>query len=247
MMMFQLSRRAARTLKLQRTAYQPVWAERLRHRRLGAVYDLGLWRVTTTPGELRRLGQRYENDLAAELSAFAQYLPDSPPTVMDIGCGLGAIDLLLSRHYQHQASFVLVDRNEFTSRPYYGFRRVAAAYNSLEDTLTFLRTNGMDTTKVTTVNVACDPFPQKVHADVVLSLLSWGHHYPISTYLDDVTEMLSLGGVLVVDVRKGTDGMALLSERFELELVTEDSRSYRVVGKRGNDPSTIVLRSSTPE
>ena len=233
--MFHLSRRAARTLMLQRTAYQPVWAKRLRNRHFDALYDFGLWRVTTTPGELRRLGQRYENDLAAELSAFVQYLPDSPPTVIDIGCGLGAIDLLLSRHYQHQATFVLVDRDEFTSRPYYGFRRVAAAYNSLEDTLAFLRTNGMDTAKVTTVNVACDPFPQQTQADVVVSLLSWGHHYPISTYLDDVTDVLSMGGVLVVDVRKGTDGMALLSERFELELVTEDSRSYRVVGKRGSE------------
>lgn len=38
----------------------------------------------------------------------------------------------------------------------------------------------------------------------IMSLLSWGHHYPIEVYLDMVKASLIYGGRLVVDIRKVT-------------------------------------------
>jgi SAM-dependent methyltransferase len=197
-----------------------------------------MWARTRTPADSRRLGQRYEADLAVELAAFERYLPDTPPTVMDIGCGLGGIDVLISRHYGHEASFVLIDRDEFAPHPYYGFRQIGAAYNSLDETRSFLRSNGVVAESLTTVNVAVEPFPQDARVDVVLSLLSWGYHYPIEAYLDDVCRVLCPGGMLIVDIRKGTDGVAVLSERFELETVAEDPKSQRVFGRIMEPPTS---------
>jgi hypothetical protein len=37
-----------------------------------------------------------------------------------------------------------------------------------------------------------------------------GIHYPVSTYLGSVARIISNDGVLLVDIRKGTDGLAEL-------------------------------------
>ena len=44
-----------------------------------------------------------------------------------------------------------------------------------------------------------------IPCDVMISLLSWGFHYPVSTYSDLAVRSLRSGGTLILDVRKGTD------------------------------------------
>jgi len=58
----------------------------------------------------------------------------------------------------------------------------------------------VETTKDNLVNIRCG-------IDVVISLISWGFHYPVETCLDRVHEMLNPGGRLILDVRKQTGGV----------------------------------------
>lgn len=44
--------------------------------------------------------------------------------------------------------------------------------------------------------------------DGAMSLLSWGHHYPVSTYLQLVRRSLVMFGSLVLDLRRGKNGWA---------------------------------------
>ena len=62
--------------------------------------------------------------------------------------------------------------------------------------------------------------------DLVLSLISWGFHYPVETYLARVHEILRPGGHLIMDVRKKTDGMDQIRARFETVEVLVDSKKY---------------------
>lgn len=67
-----------------------------------------------------------------------------------------------------------------------------------------------------------DLFPSQTF-DVVVSLLSWGFHYPISTYAPRCS------GVMVVDVRKGTNGEGDLRKYGDLTVVHEAQKYRRVV------------------
>ena len=73
--------------------------------------------------------------------------------------------------------------------------------------------------------------------DVVISIISWGFHYPVSTYLEDVHEALVPGGVAILDIRNGTDGVAALRRRFHVEQIDGPSRgkSHRYLATRLHD------------
>ncbi len=69
--------------------------------------------------------------------------------------------------------------------------------------------------------------PTSVH--LVLSLLSWGFHYPVHIYLDQVYQLPSPDGIVILDVRKGTDGVPKLRQRFSDLLVILDTDKYQPV------------------
>lgn len=66
------------------------------------------------------------------------------------------------------------------------------------------------------------PFPDW-EVNVVVSLLSWGFHYPINTYAPKCR------GVMVVDVRKGTTGESDLTRHGKVTCVHEAEKFRRVV------------------
>ena len=43
--------------------------------------------------------------------------------------------------------------------------------------------------------------------DALISLLSWGHHYPVSVYVDLVKRSLKPGGTVIMDLRHGKGGL----------------------------------------
>ncbi len=71
--------------------------------------------------------------------------------------------------------------------------------------------------------------PVVASLDVVISLLAWGFHFPVSTYLDWVCSCLAAGGRLIMDVRRGTDGMKPLAARFsKLSVISETAKAQRI-------------------
>jgi hypothetical protein len=68
--------------------------------------------------------------------------------------------------------------------------------------------------------------------DLIISLLSWGFHYPAATYLSQVYHLLSDDGVVVLDVRKGTGGVEALREAFVRTDVIRSTAKYDRVAAR---------------
>jgi SAM-dependent methyltransferase len=199
-------------LALQRTSYQHPMNRPFRRLGLGALYDRLL--LATVEGRRRAsLARLYHDDLQREYVQMAPFLPPTVGQVLDVGCGLGGIDLFLHRHYRQGLNLVLLDR-EGRSGSFYGFRAQAAFYNSLDLTRALLCANGVRNDHVSTFEVDRDGFPDQHAYDLVVSLLSWGFHYPVETYLERVLSSLSAGGVLIIDVRKGTDGERRLETAF---------------------------------
>ena len=110
----------------------------------------------------------------------------------------------------------MLDKSSISSQVYYGFRQNAAFYNSLPIAKSVLVQNEICEENIVLVEATNEQYFTrfKVQKDLtMISLISWGFHYPIATYLEKVYSLL-ITGIAFVDVRKGTDGIEKLEERF---------------------------------
>jgi SAM-dependent methyltransferase len=155
-------------------------------------------------GDLARL---YASDVLSDFESLMPYLPQTAAASLDIGCGMAAIDVLLWRHYANPTIHLLDGTGHTDVRIL--FHPVMSPYNSMPVARQLLERNGVPHESV----VEWPPEPQAAvpACDLVISLLSWGFHYPVSTYLPLVERCLRPGGRLILDVRKGQGGLEALS------------------------------------
>ena len=72
-----------------------------------------------------------ENLFKSEIDTFKEFLPKNVKNIMDIGCGLGIINILLNKFYNDKTSFYLLDKNRIDKKIKYGFSSNYESYNDL--------------------------------------------------------------------------------------------------------------------
>ncbi len=179
-------------------------------------------------GKNADIAKCYEGDISRTYESIKAYLPENCSRILDIGCGLGGIDLMVYNHYNGNVELNLLDYSKVDDKIHYGYQNTGSIYNSLELSREFLVMNGVDESKIRIHN-AENEFPIG-RFDVVLSILSCGFHYPVSTYLDKVK--ICLGGVAIFDIRKDTDQIEELKANFnEVKVIAEYKKCYRTMFK----------------
>jgi SAM-dependent methyltransferase len=124
----------------------------------------------------------------------------------------------------------LLDKDKETE-VYFGFNESAAAYNSIRVTSEFLKNNGVKREYFTTIDITNESFPDSVGFDLVLSLHSWGFHYPVEVYLHDVKKSLKRGGVVILDIHHQS-GVETLNRHFSsIEIIDKNKVMDRVVAQ----------------
>jgi len=117
---------------------------------------------------------------------------------------------------------------------YYGIEEKASFYNSLDIAKLLLINNDVREENIYTQEVTQDNkinFKEKF--DLVISLISWGFHYPVSIYIDQVHDLLKPDGVLIIDVRKGSGGKDMLKNKFgNIEVITDRQKHERIVVRK---------------
>lgn len=226
---------ALRFLLFQRTEYlalprRPLLYRALRHLSRRPPLDAAIaLEATWRGGAVRRA---FNRDMANEYAEIRPHLPRRAVAILDIGCGVGGIDVLLHRHYG-TPRLHLVDRTQTSERVYYGFEERGAFYNSLAATRRLLVDNRVPERDLRFHDVGEEcrlSIPEPV--DLVISLISWGFHYPVPVYADQVVALLRPGGRLILDVRKETDGKAQLEARFSrVTTISESRKKERVVAE----------------
>jgi len=149
-----------------------------------------------------------------DLELITPFLPNNKNVdynILDIGCGLGVIDVLLSKHYLN-ANFYLQDKSETIdlSKKYNGFNETYQYYNNVDLLKEFVTNNGIKTFNIID---GTDIYDTTLKFDVIMSLLSCGWHYSLLTYLEFIKEHLVDNGILIIDVRNETEE-GLLYEYF---------------------------------
>jgi len=156
------------------------------------------------------------------------YLPKVCSTIWDIGAGLGGIDVYLSKHYNGPEIY-LTDYNKVDKNVFFGFNQKYCAYNSFDMADSLLKVNGINNYIFDDIN-GVRKLPR--YADLVVSLLSCGFHYPVSEYSDQIVARTLPGSVLILDMRNGHDQQNVLSSYFNTVALLPCRKWVRYIGVR---------------
>ena len=88
-----------------------------------------------------------------EISTMKDFLPSNLENIMDIGCGLGVINIFLNRLFQTRPNFYLLDKNYIDYKIIYGFSQNYESYNNLNETKKLLLNNGLKDTQINMIDV----------------------------------------------------------------------------------------------
>lgn len=163
------------------------------------------------------------------------FIPSTTSSILDVGCGIAGLDLFFYEKL-NSPKLYLLDKTAVEQKVWYDFEREGAFYNSLELARQMLLLNGVSEELIECIDAPDDgviEIPDR-SIDLVVSTISWGFHYPVSTYVKSVAQILSKKGVLIIDIRKGVGGEDELEKFFNIEVVGE-SHKYKTVRGRVNE------------
>jgi SAM-dependent methyltransferase len=162
----------------------------------GAISDLA--------GSRGRWEAAYEAQLYETYKSIVPFLPKHVGRVLDIGSGLGGIDVLLNRHYGGGVEVSAIDGID---EPPVSIEH-DRPFSSERVTRKFLNGNKVDAIAYFAPTML--PAPRKY--PLIISFAAWCFHIPPGVYLGFVVQCLRLGGILIADVRKRDDYFEQLSE-----------------------------------
>lgn len=187
------------------------------------------WEANHRKDEIKAL---YRQDISGIYQNIREHLPERCDTALDIGCGIAGIDLFLYRHYQPNQSIqlYLLDKTSVDKRVFYNYKSKGSFYNSLALAGEMLSANGVPHANIHPLEATED---NRINIEqplnLVISLISWGFHYPVATYLNRVYDLLHENGRLIIDVRKDTGGLQELEQKFKsVNIISETQKSLRV-------------------
>ena len=168
--------------------------------------------------DLDYVREKYNSGLMSDLLCIAGHLPKRCESIVDIGCGVAGLDVLLWRYYtmHGQEPYIwLLDKTHVEDKIWYGYREKAAYYNSLEVAERVMSINGVPDKNCSSHAPGDYYFLRANHVDLVVSSLAWGFHFPVMTYRDQVADVLAQHGVVIMWIRNGTDGVQKMLEVFD--------------------------------
>jgi SAM-dependent methyltransferase len=168
--------------------------------------------------------ERYEDDLQRTFSQIKPYVPPNkfdgqPLRVLDVGSGLGGIDVLIRRSYEHNTPVELHLLDGLADPPRMHLHR--QTFNDMGVALEFQVANGLERDAFRAWGPDVRTFGD-ARFDLVVSFGSWCFHYSPSVYLRQVYRALAPGAVVILDVRTHKpEWMRALELAFELVTMVE--------------------------
>ena len=158
-----------------------------------------------------------------ELDTFKNFLPNSVNTIMDIGCGLGIINIYLNKFFEKKPIFFLLDKNRIDRKIKYGFSINYESYNDLNETKNILLENEIDSDCVYLFDVE-KQFQINKKIDLVISLKSMGYHYPINSYIELFRNCCTKNTVFIYDIGENQYDENYLKTIFEdVKIIYEEN------------------------
>ena len=190
------------------------------------LYKLSVWLKAKLYN--KQIVSEFKKDILNDFDMIKEHLPNEVENILDIGSGISGIDIILGQNYKKIPNIHLLDKTALDTEIYYGFNPKTAYYNSLELAKKILISNSIPESKIY-LHDADNPnntFEKKVY-QLVVSFISWGFHYPVDMYLDKVYQSLDINGVLILDIRKNSDGLQKIKNKFSQTKILHEYNSHQ--------------------
>ena len=174
--------------------------------------------------QIEDIEKRTEELFQKEIELIKNYLPKKVENIMDIGCGLGIINIFLNKIYSNQPNFFLLDKNRIDKVIKYGFSLDYESYNDLKETRNLLISNDIKPSSINTFDVEKN-FQINAEIDLVISLKSMGYHYPIDQYLRLFQSCCNENTSFIFDVSEGYYNKSIFKRHFESVDVIYEEKS----------------------
>lgn len=164
----------------------------------------------------------YEASLQTIFSQVRDALPATCDRILDIGSGLGGIDVLLAAHYDVCPAVHLVDGESDPPVVKQSFE----SFNDMKVAADFLWKNGIkEFGYCTPGNLKLNPGEPKF--DLVVSFFAYGFHIHPGNYLEDLLKVIHKDTVLIFDVRRTKDvWLQLFVEALGIPKVLHRAEKY---------------------
>lgn len=162
----------------------------------------------------------YQQRLADLYASVRSHLPTRCSKILDVGAGMGGINVLFCRHYDGLPIVSLIDGE--AEPPQLGLHR--RPFSSREVAWDFLRANG----------VVPGPIDDYTRFDLVVSFGAWCFHFPPSEYLDFVLRHSRQDTVFILEVRREQRTWHAELERGlrRVAVIAESKKWQRIVYER---------------
>lgn len=161
----------------------------------------------------------YRHKLDVDFAGLLPHLPNNCGSILDIGGGLGGIDVALVRRFGVDCEVCILDG--VADLPMMYLHR--QTFNNMAVTRDFLSKNGVKNFSYRTPEHPGLPRP----FDLIISTGSWCFHYPPETYLEFVKACCHAGTVLIVDIRKHKAGwLKTMKQSFRARAVAKSQTKF---------------------
>lgn len=133
------------------------------------------------------------------------YLPEECDSVLNIGSGLGGIDVLISKHYNNNVNMELLDGAD--DDPV--VMKHNWTFNNHKVSGQFLKDNGVENFTLSSPN-----FYTGTRKDLIVSISAYMFHIEPSVYLDLLKKSLKENSVCIFKVRRSTRYLDEISSLF---------------------------------
>ena len=176
--------------------------------------------------QVEDIEKRTEELFQKEIESIKNYLPKKADNIIDIGCGLGIINIFLNKIYNNKSNFFLLDKNRTDKVIKYGFSLDYESYNDLKETRNILINNNIKPTSINIFDVD-KKFQIDVKINLVISLKSMGYHYPVDEYLNLFKNSCDENTFFIFDVSEGYYSELLLKGYFgSIDVIYEEKSKH---------------------
>ncbi len=173
------------------------------------------------------LEQKVFDKIKEEFETLKNYLPSNVKNIMDIGCGIGLINIFLNDYFIDCQKFYLLDKNNIDNKIVYGFSDNYESYSITNVTKNFLINNNIQEHKLNLIDVDKNFSIKPNSIDLCISLVSMGYHYPLSQYLDTMKEVSNNNTVFIFDIATEYQDMTDLKDLFgEIKIIEESNLKH---------------------
>lgn len=172
----------------------------------------------------------YEASLRSIFDQILPALPESCGSILDIGSGLGGIDVLLAGHYDFRPAVRLVDGESDPPIVKQSFE----PFNDMKVAGDFLWKNGVKDFGYYTPGNLAMAAEKEGKFDLVVSFFAYAFHIHPGNYLDDLLKVIRKDTIVVLDVRRSKEvWLQILVDALGVPKVLHRAEKYVRVAFRG--------------